>query len=404
MTIRFCFFIVMLMSTVGFGQQLLYELPPNLPAPVPMGTGLNRYLTVEQGKAVLDLTLAQSPNLKAWQARTEWNRKHIQQGAGLDPWPKRNALNPIVHGKRMFDGYTVENVAFETIPGFYTTGNLYRPVNPTGPSPIVVSTHGHGNITNPDQAPRFTESMQHRCATLARMGAVVFSIDMLGYGDTAAQVTSAAHRTPLAMPIQIWGAMRAIDFLTSFDDVDPKRIAITGESGGGTQAFVVTSLDPRITVSVPVVMVSSSMFGGCPCESGRPIHRSAEHFVTNAEIAAMAAPRPMLVVSDGRDWTQDVPRIEFPFIQKIYQLNDVEKNVRNAHFPDEGHDYGPSKRKAAYAFLAEQFMLDLAKADESKVTVEPAIAMRVWNDANPLPANALKSAAAVEAALKAAQQ
>jgi dienelactone hydrolase len=387
-------------------------LPPNLPPAPTTGPALcqGNYLTPEQGKSVVEFTASQCPTREAWQARAEHNRKSIQQGAGLSPLPRRNPLNPIIRDKRTLDGYTVENVAFESIPGFYATGNLYRPLNMQPPYPAILSTHGHGPIDQPDQHPRFTESMQQRCATLARMGAVVFAIDMFAYGDTGAQIPTTAHRTTLAMPMQVWGAMRAIDLLTSLDGVDPKRIGVTGESGGGTQAFVLTALDQRIAVSVPVVMVSSYFFGGCPCESGRPIHRSAEHFNTNVEIAALAAPRPMLVVSDGADWTQHVPETEFPFLKKIYALNGAENNVANVHLPAERHDYGPSKRQAMYRFLAGQFKLNLSaaqdatgKLDESKVTIEPAKAMRVWNDANPLPASALKGAAAVEAALKAAQ-
>ena len=160
--------------------------------------------------------------------------------------------------------------------------------------------------------------MQARCATLARLGATVFSIDMFGYGDSMQLVGQAAHKQTVALTLQIWNATRALDFLLSLENVDPKRVAVSGESGGGTQTFLLTALDPRVTVSVPVVMVSSYFFGGCACESGLPIHRSAEHFVNNAMIAALAAPRPLLVVSDGKDWTQHVPRIEYPFLQKIY--------------------------------------------------------------------------------------
>jgi hypothetical protein len=336
----------------------------------------------------------------------------MQAGLGLDPLPKRNPINAKVYDKRTYDGYTVENVAIETIPGYYTTGSLYRSTNAAGLAPIILCTHGHGTGT-PRTAP--TGEMQPRAATLARMGAVAFSIDMFGYGDNLKQfpggTIETVHRTLMAAPMNIWGLMRTIDFLTTLDGVDPKRIAITGASGGGTQAFVLTALDPRITVSVPVVMVSSYMFGGCPCESGRPMHHSDEHFVTNAEIAAMAAPRPMLVVSDGGDWTKDEPTIEFPFIQKVYALSGAGDKVENAHLANEQHDYGPSKRQAMYRFLAKQFKLNLAAAekpdgtlDESKVTFEDPKLMDVWNDAHPVPANALKTVAEVEAALKKQQQ
>ncbi|MEI6421360.1 MAG: acetylxylan esterase [Lentisphaerota bacterium] len=392
-------------------QQISYQLPVDLPQMPAAGVPLGNFLKPSQGKAVLDLTLAQSPTLEAWKARVEYNRKHIQHGLGLDPWPKRNPLNAIVSEKRTYDGYSVANFAIESIPGFYTSGSLYRPVNTVGLCPAVLCTHGHWQ----GAPPRMQEMMQLRGATLARMGAVAITIDMFGYGDNLSQFTNGTfenvHCTRMAAPMQIWGLMRAIDFLTTLDGVDAKRIAVTGESGGGTQAFVVTALDPRISVCVPVVMVSSYMFGGCLCESGRPMHHSDGHFITNTEIAAMAAPRQMLVVSDGNDWTQNTPDIEFPFLQKIYTLNGAGNNVENIHLKNEGHDYGPSKRQAMYRFLAGKFMLNLSaaenadgKLDESKVTIEDGKLMRVWNDANPVPANVLRTVEDVEAALKKAQR
>ena len=174
---------------VAFAQQR-FALPPGLPAAPTTGPALCRgnFLTPEQGKAVLYFTLSQCPTLAAWQSRADNNRKHIQSGAGLEPWPKRSALNPIIRDKRTFDGYTVENVALESIPGFYVTGNLYRPLNARPPYAAVLCTHGHGQADALDQHPRFLDVMQYRCAALARMGAVVFSIDMFGWGDSQQQV------------------------------------------------------------------------------------------------------------------------------------------------------------------------------------------------------------------------
>ena len=388
-------------------------LPAGIPEAPAEGPALCQrdFLTPEQGAAVLTTALQAFPDCEAWEAYADRVRERIQEGAGLAPWPKRTPLKPIVRDRRLFDGYSVENVAFESVPGFFAAGNLYRPLDAAPPHAAVVSTHGHTRgIKQPaDYANhgRFTENAQKRAAGLARMGAVVFAIDMFGYGDSIQQVGQEPHKTDLAMTMQVWNAIRAVDFLSSLEDVDPARIAVTGESGGGTQAFLLAALDDRVAVSVPVVMVSSYFFGGCVCESGRPIHRSADHFASNAIIAALAAPRPMLVVSDGKDWTQHVPAVEFPFLQEIYGRFGARGNVANAHFEAEGHDYGPSKRAAMYRFMAERLELDLQAVqddagaiDESRLTVEPPEAMRVFIDAESLPAHALRDAASVSQALK----
>ncbi len=392
-------------------------VPADLLPPAPaIGPALcpGAFLKPEQGKAVLNAALARFPDRASWDAYAAHVRQRIQEGAGLAPWPKRTALNPVIRNRRIHDGYSVENVAFESLPGVFVTGNLYRPLNHAGRCPAIVATHGHvGKIATPadyDNHGRFSPSMQARCGTLARMGAVVLSIDMFACGDSIQLVGQDAHRQPLAMTLHIWNAIRAVDFLTSLEGVDASRIAVSGESGGGTQAFVLTALDPRITVSVPVVMVSSYFFGGCPCESGQPIHRSADHFASNAMIAALAAPRPMLVVSDGKDWTQNVPETEFPFLKRIYGYYGAEASVRNVHLAAEGHDYGPSKRAAAVKFLAANLGLNASlgfsadgAADESHVTIEHAVVMHAFDGEFPIPANALHSAADIQAALRKAQ-
>ena len=408
---------VLLLAPLYATSPAVTWVPSGLPPPPAQGPALTQgaYLKPEQGQAILDQALVRFPDRGTWEAYAGFARQKIQQAAGLSPWPRRTPLNPVIRQKRTYDGYTVENVVFESVPGYFVTGNLYRPLNARPPYAAMLSTHGHyrsiAKLEDYDNHARFWPGMQSRCASLARMGAVVLAIDMFGYGDSMQLVGQDAHRNPFALTLQVWNAMRAVDFLTSLEGVDPTRIGVSGESGGGTQTFLLTALDPRITVSAPVVMVSSYFFGGCACESGLPIHRSSDHFVNNAMIAALAAPRPLLLVSNGKDWTQHNPTIEYPFLQKIYGYFGATAAVENTHLPTEGHDYGPSKRAALYRFVAPHLKLNLAAVqgpdgaiDESRVTVEKPARLRAFDAEFPIPHSALHDAATIEKRLRSLQQ
>lgn len=346
------------------------------------------YYTEAEGAANLEKLRKSYTTKEEWLKREEVIKQGILNGAGLVPFPEKTPLKPIFTSERKYDGYSVKNVAIESLPGVFVTGSLYLPEKRNKKMAGILSAHGHWS--KPDDYGRYRADAQNRCASFARMGAVVFSYDMVGYGEM--KDVGWEHKHPLAFRQQLWNSIRALDFLLSLENIDPERIAITGASGGGTQTFMLTAIDDRIKVSVPVVMVSSHFFGGCVCESGMPVHKSDHHQTNNVEIAAIAAPRPMLLVSDGDDWTKNTPTVEFPHIQYIYNLMGAKNNVEYVHLPNDKHGYELSKRKAVYPFMAKHLRLNLKAIQDKKgeiteagITIENYDQMKVFSASNPLP-------------------
>jgi dienelactone hydrolase len=287
---------------------------------------------------------------ESWLARARFLREQVLVSAGLWPMPERHPLNAQVFGRVVRSGYSVEKVYFESHPGFYVTGNLYRPVGKAGPFPGVLSPHGHwayGRLENGADG-----SIPARCISLARQGYVVFSYDMVGYNDSR-QVDHRLLDPRLAqwgigsLGLHLWNSIRSVDFLESLADVDRNRLACTGASGGGTQTFLLTAVDDRIKVSAPVNMISHYMQGGDVCENAPNLRLDT----SNMEIGALMAPRPMLMVSAAGDWTRDTPRIEFPAIESVYSLLGAKDKVATVQFIAD-HNYNRDSREAVYGFFA----------------------------------------------------
>ena len=360
----------------------------------------NSYLG--KGEPILDKLSKLYSNKEEWEKRAEIVRAGILSGAELNPLPRKTSMNPVIHSERIYSDYSVDNVYFESVPGFYITGNLYRPYpyNNGTFKPIILIPHGHF------KGGRFNADNQNLAACLAKMGALAMTYDMVGYGDSQLD----KHKIGHALTFQLWNSIRVVDFLLTLDDADKSSIAVTGASGGGTQTFLLSAVDERVTVSAPVVMVSAYIYGGCVCESGLPIHRGENYKTNNAEIAAISAPDPQLLVSDGSDWTYSTPFYEFPFIQRIYGFYDKKENIENVHLEFEGHDYGPSKRQAIYKFFIKRLSLNSSSwetteglIDESSNIIEDIQTMRAFNPAHPLPSNALKTEAEILAKFKSLQ-
>ncbi len=316
-----------------------------------------------------------------WQERAEELREHIKVNCGLWPEPERCPLNARIFGRIERDGYSVEKVFFESYPGFFVTGNLYRPLGKTAPYPAIASPHGHwgeGRLADGERG-----SVPARCISFARQGYVIFAYDMLSYNDSK-QLDPHGHWdrhghlwavNPLA--IQTWNSVRVVDFLLSLDDVDPERISCTGASGGGTQTFMLTAIDPRVKVAAPVNMISAHMQGGCVCENAPNLRVNTY----NVEIGALAAPRPLIMVCCTGDWTDETPWNEYPAVRSIYRLFDAANRVTSVQV-DAGHNYNQESREAVYAWFGKWLLgiEDEEKLEEEPYTVEDEEDLLVFAD------------------------
>jgi dienelactone hydrolase len=376
------------------------------------------------GHGFLDPPLTTEPNLRrvlkyissreTWEKRRASVRQALLHGAGLDPLPPRTPLNPIFSQFRNRDGFQVGNVAFEATPGFFVTGNLFIPLNRRGPFPAIILSHGH---FGPWQGYARTLPENQILATrLAQMGAVVLAYDMVGWGDSnqldhpddygflhifGNQTRFNDGTKNNLLELQIWDSVRATDFILSLEDdshqplVDPSRIGVTGASGGGTQSLNLAAADSRISAAAMVVMISSDFTGDDHCEDGMPVHTVRGQAKTNnTEIAATLAPKPVLIISDGQDWTQNFPRDDYPYLRAVWNLygQGSDAAVHNAHFAREGHDYGVNKRSVAYDFFADVFGLerlpntgDPSQDNREGVVLEDRDSLRVFTPQFPRP-------------------
>jgi len=301
-----------------------------------------------------------------WLARAEYLRDHILVSNGLYPMPEKTPLNAKIFGKIEHDDYTIEKVYFESYPGFFVTGNLYRPNGKKGPFPGIANPHGHwgnGRLENTEGG-----SIPGRCINFAKQGYVAFAYDMVGYNDsTQIKHGYGGDRETIwgisLMGLQLWNSIRVVDFLCSLPQVDPNRIACTGASGGGTQTFMLMGIDDRVKVSAPVNMISAHFQGGCLCENNPNLRLDTY----NVEIAALMAPRPMIMISATGDWTKNTPQVEYPAVKSVYELFNVEEKLRSVQI-DAGHNYNKDSREAVYDFFGKCF---LGSDDENRFKEQP---------------------------------
>jgi len=368
-------------------------------------------------------------SIDAWNHRADHVRRRVLVSQGLWPAPTKSPLNPVIHGTITIaddsapgGGYTISKVYFESLPGFFVTGNLYRPQETSGNRPGVLFAHGHKKdarltLDSPEHvrreiaagAERFEQAGRSRyqamCVQLVRMGCIVWQWDMLGDSDSQQLSRELVHgfakqrpdmnraaawglfspqaenRLQNVMGLQTWNSIRSLDFLLSLPEVDPERVAMTGSSGGGTQTMVLAAVEDRLALSYPVVMVSTSMQGGCTCENASLLRVGTG----NVEFAALFAPRPQ-GMNTADDWTSEMATKGFPDLQKLYGMLAAADRVtllRGEHFP---HNYNAVTRMAFYTFLNRQFRLGFPEPVlERDYAPRPPEQLSVWDESHPAP-------------------
>lgn len=361
------------------------------------------------------------PNSKeAWETRAAELRQRVRVATGLWPMPERTPLHAQVFGRVEREGFTVEKVYFESLPGHFVTGSLFRPTGKSGRLPAVLSPHGHGGRTQEYDTRRVREMIVKgqerfegsgrftklaRCAQLARMGCVTFIYDMLGYADSVQISRALAHgyktqrpafetpeswgffstqaelRLQTIMGLQTWNAIRALDFLCGLPDVDPKRIGVTGGSGGGTQTILLCAIDSRPIVAFPQGMVSTAMQGGCTCENCNLLRIGTG----NVELAALFAPKPQGMTA-ADDWTQEMMTKGYPELRRLYAMLGVERNVRCDSMLQFPHNYNYVTRAVMYSWMNKHLKLGLEEPIvEEDYRVLSAQEYTVWDEAHPRP-------------------
>ncbi len=301
-------------------------------------------------------------------ARRAYVRERMLRALG--GLPERTPLNARLVGTLDREGYRIEKIIFESLPGFYVTANLYLPKSGQPPYPAVLYPLGHetGGKSNP--------TWQQMLATLARRGYVGLAWDPLGQGERSqfydpdlkesklGRNRSTTEHTMLGAQClllgdnvaryTIWDGMRALDYLLSRPEVDPKLVAVTGNSGGGTHTAYLAALDDRLHVAAPSCYITSwrrllESIG--PQDAEQSVSPWVGDGLDHADFIYAFAPKPYLILSAIRDFFSiSGARETYAEARRAYSLLGAEQKL-SMFEADDGHGYNQPRRMAAYRWL-----------------------------------------------------
>jgi cephalosporin-C deacetylase-like acetyl esterase len=339
-----------------------------------------------------------------WQIRQAWVKQKLNTLIG--PFPEKTVLNPRITGVLQKDGYRVEKLVYESMPGFYVSGCVFIPDDIEGKAPAILNVIGH------NQEAFRAELYQLVYLNLVKKGFIVLAIDPIGQGEavqfydpeigfskvgyTVVEHCYAGNLTFLSgvslARYFTWDGIRGIDYLISRDDVDPDRIGVTGFSGGGTITTYIAAMDDRVKVSVPCSWSTSSQSqtetkGTQDAESF--LYHGLKEGITVEDLFEVRAPVPTLMTFTSRDEYLSIQGAQEAYqeVKKVYKAFGKEDHIQFVE-DDYKHWLTPKIRLAIYSFFMKHMNVagdpteeevELLSKDELQVT--PTGQISTWLEA-----------------------
>lgn len=301
---------------------------------------LDTYFASETRQQAQSGGVADIKDADDWKNKAPEYRRQLAEMLGLDPMPERTPLNAVKTGEVNGEGYLVEKLHFQSMPGLYVTANLYLPEKVEKPLPAILYVCGHALKVKDGISFGNKTGYEHHGAWFARHGYACLIIDTVQLGEIRGEHHGTYSKgrwwwysrgyTPAGL--EAWSCMRALDYLETRSEVDKTKFGVTGRSGGGAYSWWITALDERIKASAPTAGVTdlqNQVIDGCV--EG---HCDCMFFVNTyrwdfSRLVALAAPRPLLVVNTDKDTIFPIDGVFrlYQDVRRVYEMLGVEGNL-----------------------------------------------------------------------------
>ena len=314
--------------------------------------------------------------------------------AALGGWPQKTPLNARITGALEREGYRIEKLVYESLPGFHVTANVYTPSRGRPPFPAVVGVAGHSATG------KAFPVYQRAWIGLVKRGILVIAIDPPGQGERYEYWDSELGRSMAGGPTaehsmagiqclltgtnfaryETWDGIRAVDYLLTRGDVDPKRIGVAGNSGGGTQSAYLAAVEPRLAAAAPSCYITSwekLWIKPGPQDAEQNFVGFLSDGLDFADFLISFAPKPIKVLTAIRDYFPiEGARATYAEARRIYEALDAPDRIDFFEY-DDPHGWSKPRREATYRWMQRWLNNTVEEGLEGEFDTEPESALNV---------------------------